>query len=65
MSAEKPEANEATTEHAEHVHRWRIGEQGGPTSAGVCECGEQRAFTNTVITAGRSHLTPGGRRPGG
>lgn len=30
-----------------HVHRWRIGDQGGATSAGVCACGAQREFQNT------------------
>lgn len=29
-----------------HVHRWRIGEQAGARSAGLCDCGEERAFQN-------------------
>ncbi len=31
----------------EHVHRWRIGDQGAATSAGVCACGAERVFQNT------------------
>jgi hypothetical protein len=29
-----------------HVHRWRIDEQAGVSSAGRCSCGEERAFQN-------------------
>lgn len=31
---------------AAHVHRWRIAEQAGVSSAGRCDCGEERAFQN-------------------
>ncbi|MEX0782808.1 MAG: hypothetical protein WD557_09165 [Dehalococcoidia bacterium] len=37
-------SNEQSTDH---VHRWRIGDQGGATSAGVCACGAEREFQNT------------------
>ena len=29
-----------------HAHRWRIEEQGGPVSAGRCDCGSQQEFNN-------------------
>jgi hypothetical protein len=30
----------------QHAHHWRIGGQGGPTSAGICDCGAQKQFQN-------------------
>lgn len=30
----------------EHCHRWRIEEQGAERSRGVCDCGEERLFSN-------------------
>lgn len=29
-----------------HAHHWRIETPNGPTSPGVCACGEQREFRN-------------------
>lgn len=50
-----------------HSHRWRIDPQGGPTSAGVCECGAIKEFANSwdrdretsVWSTGRSSRTRG------
>jgi hypothetical protein len=49
-------------EAPEHAHRWRIGEQSGPSSAGVCSCGETREFTNgwdNGPTGWMTHRAPG------
>lgn len=45
MSAEEPVTGPG---EAIHSHRWRIGEQDGPTSTGTCDCGAERAFPNTL-----------------
>ena len=31
---------------AEHTHRWRVEEQHGAQSSGICACGAQREFEN-------------------
>jgi hypothetical protein len=44
---------------ADHAHRWRIGPQDGPTSAGLCACGAEQSFANSYQ---RSAITYGARR---
>jgi hypothetical protein len=36
---------------ADHTHRWRIGPQDGPTSAGLCACGAEQSFANSYQRA--------------
>jgi hypothetical protein len=43
MSASSPLVSEPPSGH---VHRWRIDEQAGPSSAGTCRCGTSRRFQN-------------------
>lgn len=31
---------------SEHAHRFQLGTPNGPTSVGVCACGETRTYTN-------------------
>lgn len=32
----------------QHKHRWKIAPANGPTSKGVCACGEEREFRNSA-----------------
>jgi len=42
--ANVPGPAEATSSH---VHHWRIGAQAGPSSQGLCDCGDERTFANS------------------
>ena len=33
---------------SEHVHHWMVEPANGPTSRGVCDCGEVRDFRNSL-----------------
>jgi hypothetical protein len=59
--ATAPAADEPPGEAAlaDHTHRWRIGPQDGPTSAGLCACGAEQSFANSYH---RSAISYGGRR---
>ncbi|MBI2764394.1 MAG: hypothetical protein HYX53_00620 [Chloroflexi bacterium] len=43
---EEPTIDPSPAALAAHAHRWQIGEQHGPESAGACACGASRIFHN-------------------